>query len=128
MLGIVLLALFFPLSAIIFPEPQVLKPYVVNFLLKEREMLEGLSFVGWFSFISAVLVFLWLLAAALWRRSFWYGVAVANLGGAIKLLVGIFLWDEVGHAAVLPTIATAVIFNAVAIACWWNFKPSADKN
>lgn len=118
-LGVILIGLSFPIGAIMFPAPQTPKPYVVDFLMKEREMLEGLSLFGWALFAGATVLFLWLLAATLWKRSFWFGIAVANLGGVIKLTVSVFLWAEIGNTAILPTVVTAGVFNVCAIAAWW---------
>ncbi len=118
---LVALGLFFPLSAIVFPAPESPKPYVVAFLESERQMLEALSLFGLIGFAVLVVVFLGLLATALWRRSFWTGVLVANLGGVLKLIVSKLLWQDVGDAAILPTIVTALIFNAVALGFWWRF-------
>ncbi|WP_341368834.1 hypothetical protein [Yoonia sp. BS5-3] len=118
LIGTIALAVFFPISAVIFPAPDIPKPYVIDFLQKEREMLEGLTLLGWVGFVSAVVIFLWLLAAAFWKRSFWYGLAVANLGALAKLGVSIFLWKDIGNTAILPTITTAVVFDGGVIAIW----------
>ena len=118
LIGVIGLALFFPLSAVVFPAPATPKAYVVDFLAKERAMLDALTPLGWLVFVGAVVVFLWLLAAAFWKHSFWYGLAVANLGGATKLFVSIFLWNDIGNTAILPTLTTAFVFNCAAIMMW----------
>lgn len=116
--GVVALALFFPLSAIVFPPPETPNPDVVRFLAQERALLEALSPVGLAAFIVLVIVFLSLLAAAFWTRSFWIGLLVANLGSLAKLLVSLWLWPETGTTIAVPTILTVIVFNGVALTAW----------
>ena len=124
---IVSLAVFFPLSAVIFPAPEHPKPHVVEFLLAERQLLEALTAVQFATFVLAVSLFLTLLAAAFWKRNLWLGVLVANLGGAAKLLFGYWAWGETGSAAILPTLVTAFVFNAI---CYmtWRLRRQSVKN
>ena len=116
---VILSAAFFPLSAVVFPAPDTPKEFVVNFLAAERELLESLTSLELFGFTAAVVIFLTLLAVCLWKRSFWIGVLVANAGGALKLAVSLYLWGETGWTALLPTLATAVVFNCAVLAFWY---------
>ena len=115
------LAIFFPVSAVIFPAPQTPKPYVVTFLETERTLLESLSFPEMMLFLVTVIAFLWILAAAFWHRSLFYGLLVANLGGAIKLGFGYWAWGDIGAIALVPTLVTALVFNTAVLA-WWMFQ------
>lgn len=116
---VVLVGLFFPLSAVVFPAPEVPKPYVVEFLAQERAFLEGMSLWQGLGFVVLVVVFLTVLAMALWRRSFWMGVLVANMGGLIKMVSSLALWGAAGQAVIVPTVLTALVFNSVALVLWW---------
>lgn len=111
----ILIALFFPLSAVIFPAPDVPKDFVVAFLSAEREMLTSMTTLQFGVFVGLVIAFLGALAAAFWRRSLLWGLVVANLGGAIKLAFGLVVWGETGWTALVPTVATAAVFNAVCL-------------
>ncbi len=108
----VLVAIFFPLSAVVFPAPLVPKDFVVEFLAAEREMLEIMASLQVLLFSVLVVVFLAALAAAFWRRSLIWGLVVANLGGVIKLVSSFVVWGKTGSTAVIPTLVTALIFNA----------------
>ncbi|MEN8831157.1 hypothetical protein [Pacificibacter sp.] len=108
----VVVAIFFPLSAVVFPAPSIPKDFVVEFLAAERDMLETMTSFQILLFSVLVVVFLAALAAAFWRRSLIWGLVVANLGGVIKLVFGFVVWGETGSTAVLPTLVTALIFNA----------------
>lgn len=121
LVGVVLAGVFFPLSAIVFPAPSNPKPYVVEFLHAERQMLEALSLFEFGVGLALVVLFLGILATALWKRSFIAGLCVANLGGVIKLVVSKMLWGEVGDVAILPTAITALVFNTIAVGAWWYF-------
>lgn len=123
---IFMLAIFFPISAVIFPAPQNPKSYVVEFLQAERNMLEALSPLEMVGFGVLVVVFLFLLATALWQRSFWLGVLIANLGGAIKLIFGYFVWGEVGAIALWPTIVTAIVFNLAMFVFWHSTRTKSQ--
>ena len=115
---VVAIGFFFPISAVVFPAPAVPKPYVIAFLNSERQLLEGLSLFSWFIFVSAVVLFLWLLAAAFWKRSFWLGILLANAATAIKLMFSLFVWPDTGQAAIFPSLLTMVIVNALAFLMW----------
>lgn len=121
-MAVVVIAVFFPISAVIFPAPDKPKPYVVEFLKAERELLEALTSLELVAFSVLVVIFLWLLALAFWRRSLGLGLIVANLGGAIKLSFGYVMWGETGGVALLPTLLTALVFNSVFVAGWFINK------
>lgn len=109
----VLLAIFFPVSAAIFPAPLAPKEFVVEFLAAERALLESMTTLQLLIFVGLVVIFLSVLATAFWRRSLMWGLLVANLGGAIKLIFSILVWGETGLTALVPTLVTALVFNAV---------------
>lgn len=115
---VLLFALMFPVSAVLFPAPDQPKDFVLRFLAAERNLLEAMSAVELIGFVVAVGVFLSLLAACLWKRSFWLGVLVANAGGALKLAFSLYFWGETGQAALLPTFTTALVFNLAALVFW----------
>ncbi len=116
---VIMLGLFFPLSAVLFPAPETPKPYIVEFLNSERDLLESLSLLGWITFIGAVVLFLWVLAAAFWKRDFWLGVLLANAASIIKLTFSLLVWPDTGYAAVFPTLLTVAVFNLCCLAVWY---------
>ncbi|PID35883.1 MAG: hypothetical protein CR993_07715 [Rhodobacterales bacterium] len=116
----VLLALFFPISAVVFPAPQVPKDFVIEFLSAERELLASMSALQLWGFVALVVAFLTALATAFWRRSLLWGLVVANLGGAIKLLFSLLAWGDTGQTALLPTLVTALVFNTVILYLLWK--------
>jgi hypothetical protein len=123
---VIAIGLFFPISAIIFPAPETPKPYVVEFLEAERAMLEGLSSLELIGFSLLVIAFLSALAAAFWRRSWLLALVVANLGGVIKLLSSYWLWGDTGLTALVPTLVTALVFNAGMLGLWFYTRRKRD--
>lgn len=119
--GVFAFALLFPLSAILFPAPQTPDPEIAKYLAVEKRLVENASPAEIAGFIGAVAVFLWILAAAFWRRSLWLGLLIANLGGLAKVLVSLYLWPDAGGASIQPAIFTAVILNSVVVLLWFAF-------
>lgn len=105
------IALFFPLSAVVFPAPRAPKEFVIAFLEAERDMLAAMTPAQMLAFVVLVGAFLGALATAFWRRSLLWGLIVANLGGALKLIFGLIAWGDTGWTALMPTLVTAIIFN-----------------
>lgn len=110
----VLIGVFFPLSAVVFPAPEVPKAFVVEFLQAERQMLEGLAAWQLAVFVGLVVAFLTAVAVAFWRRSLLWGLIVANIGGAIKVLFSVLAWGDTGWTVLLPTLVTALVVNGAA--------------
>lgn len=121
--GVMICALLFPLSAILFPAPIAPpRPEVVAYLERERALLERAAAWQIAAFAAAVAGFLWLLALAFWKRSLWIGLLVANLGGAAKVAGSLWLWHDAGAASIRPALLTAVVVNAAVILAWLVFR------
>jgi len=126
--GVIFLALLFPVSAILFPAPEVIDPNIAKYRAQEKRLTENATLTEIMAFVGAVILFLSVLAAAFWKRNLWFGLLVANLGSLAKIVVNLWLWPEAGAAAIAPTIVTVVIFNSVVIALWVIYKNRASKN
>jgi hypothetical protein len=122
----ILIGLFFPVSAVVFPAPSIPKVFVVEFLAAERELLEAMTVTQLLVFVSLVVAFLSALAMAFWRRSILWGLLVANLGGAVKMTFGIIAWGETGLTALAPTLVTALVFNLAIGYFLWSRVSSTD--
>jgi len=120
--AVVLCALLFPLSAVLFPAPEIPRPEVFALLEQERLFVTRAGPAGLAVFAVAVIGFLWLLALAFWRRSLWLGVLIANLGGALKVGASVAIWGEAGLATVRPAILTAIVFNLAVFAAWLAWR------
>lgn len=115
--GLVIVLLLLPTSLFWFPAPETPRTEVVRYLEWERWFfLDG----GWRAktlLTVAVAGFLWALAAAFWKRSFWLGAAVINLATGLKVAVGLALGGEAGTAAILPALVTLGVVN-IALMAW----------
>ena len=70
----------------------------------------------------AVLVFLFGLFYAFWKRNPWYGLALINVGTIIKIIVSLGFGKEVGTAAILPSLSSLAVINVVAFLIWRRSK------
>lgn len=66
----------------------------------------------------AVVLFLFLLFYAFWKRSFWVGLLVFNIGNLLKIAVSIVFGGEVGMASIVPTLSSIIILNILAFVIW----------
>lgn len=66
----------------------------------------------------AVIVFLFLLFSAFWRRNPWYGLAVINAGTLSKIVVSVGLGEDAGMAVILPALSSLLVINLFAWALW----------
>ena len=118
-LGLAATVLIFPTSLFWFPAPEHPSPAAQQYLALEAAFFTASP---WRLGLLAVLVlgFLWALAAAFWRRSWRWGLAVLNLGTLVKLAWG-FLFGEqgAGIAAVAPALFTLLVCNLVVLALVW---------
>jgi len=69
----------------------------------------------------AVLGFLFALFYAFWKRNPWYGLLVINIGTILKIIVSIGFGKEVGMAAIVPSLSSIAIINALAF-LFWKYK------
>ena len=127
--GIALTLLLFPTSLFWFPAPERPGPRVVDYLAWEREFVTG----GDPALVAAravlvvlVVAFFIALGAAFWLRSWRSGLAVLNAGTLLKVVWSVAFAAEVGWAAVLPSIVTLAVCNALILgAVRWRSRRRA---
>ena len=69
----------------------------------------------------AVVLFLFGLFYAFWKRNLWYGLALINVGTLLKIIVSLGFGKEVGTAAIVPSLSSLAVINIVAFLIW-KFK------
>ncbi len=110
-----------------FPAPETPSPRAVDVLAAEKEYLLGRW--TWWKVALALLApaTLAALAAAFWRRSFVWGIAVVNLMVVAKVAwTFVFFSPESALYHLLPAALGAVICNAVLAAAWWRHRLPAS--
>ena len=70
----------------------------------------------------AVIVFLFGLFYAFWKRNPWYGLLLINVGTLIKIIVSIGFGKEVGMAAIVPSLSSIAFVNFVAFLIWRYYR------
>ena len=121
-LGLLVVTLLaFPTTLFWFPAPEVASETVIQYLNWEREFLLHGSLSQRLLLFTLVVVFLWLLALAFWKRSILLGVLVLNIGTCFKIIWSIFFSGAVGYASILPSIVTLIVCNS---AVYWFWRRS----
>jgi membrane protein YdbS with pleckstrin-like domain len=87
-----------------FPKPEVVSEQIRSFLAMEQDYLNG-SWTG-LKIIFTVLVPLSLaaLAAALWKRSLWFGISVLIFIAIAKILWSVVFGGDSGTSVIAPAI------------------------
>lgn len=68
--------------------------------------------------IVVVVVFLFGLFYAFWKRNVWIGLLLINAGTLAKIAVSVVLGGEAGTAAIVPSLVSLLVINCVAFAVW----------
>ena len=92
-----------------FPAPATVDPIVAQFLEAERVFLTGEMTLQKIFLLLTVPLFFGLLAAAFWKRSWWWGVAVINLAAIGKITWAVVEGDQSGWAVLVPAVIGMVI-------------------
>jgi hypothetical protein len=118
--GIVVTLLIFPTSLFWFPAPENPSPRVEGYLAWERQFLLEASVVARVVLLLLVVTFFIALAAAFWKRSWLWGLAVLNAGTLLKVIWRVAFGGAVGWASLAPSLFTlAVTDAAILLAARW---------
>lgn len=118
-LWLILLTLaIFPTTIFWFPAPETVSDNVLQYMNFEREFLLHASVLHRVSLLLLVIVFLWVLALAFWKRSWLAGVLVLNIGTMMKVVWSIFFGGEIGYASIVPSVVTLIVCNTVLYFIW----------
>lgn len=126
--GIVVTLLLFPTSLFWFPKPENPSEKVIQYLAWEYDFITQGDVLEQYVLAILVIVFLYLLALAFWRRSLLYGLLVLNIGTCLKIMWSIYFADSVGYAAILPSVITLAICNGAGFAFYYHYKKLDEKN
>jgi hypothetical protein len=111
-LGIVVTLLIFPTSLFWFPAPENPTPRVEGYLAWERQFLTEGSVVSRVGLILLVIGFFVALAAAFWKRSWLWGLAVLNAGTLLKVIWSVAFGGAAGWASLAPSLFTLAVTDA----------------
>ena len=78
-----------------------------------------------FALIVAVLLFLVVFFYAFWQRNPWYGVVIINLGTLAKIVVSLTFGGAAGTAAIVPSVTSLCVINAIAGFIWMRVQKRA---
>jgi hypothetical protein len=102
-----------------FPAPQVPDPRVAQFLQAERDFILGpltpQKAIAWL----LVPLFFGLLALAFWKRSWWWGLAVINLGALGKVAWSVLEGGRAGWAVLVPALLGMLVCD---LAIWLGVR------
>jgi hypothetical protein len=110
--GIVVTLLIFPTSLFWFPAPENPTPRVEGYLAWERQFLTEGSVVSRVGLILLVIGFFVALAAAFWKRSWLWGLAVLNAGTLLKVIWSVAFGGAAGWASLAPSLFTLAVTDA----------------
>jgi hypothetical protein len=118
--------LIFPTSLFWFPAPENPTPRVEGYLAWERQFLTEGSVVTRVALILLVIGFFVALAAAFWKRSWLWGLAVINTGTLLKVIWSVAFGGAAGWASLAPSLFTlAVTDAAILLAARWSKRRRA---
>ena len=124
--GIVVTLLVFPTSLFWFPAPENPSPHVEGYLAWERQFLTEGGIAVQVALALLVVGFFVALAAAFWKRSWLWGLAVLNAGTLLKVIWSVAFGGSVGWASLTPSLFTlAVTDAAIVIAARWSKRRRA---
>src|SRR4028118_1631386 len=101
--GILVTLLIFPTSLFWFSEPENPSARVEGYLAWECQFLLEGSVVARVALVLLVVTFFVALAAAFWRRSWLWGLAVINAGTLLKVFWSVAFEEAAGGAALAPS-------------------------
>ncbi len=120
LLGILVTLLVFPTSLFWFPAPENPSPRVEGYLAWEHQFLTEGSVAARVALVLLVIGFFVALAAAFWKRSWLWGLAVLNAGTLLKVIWSVAFGGAAGWASLAPSLFTlAVTDAAILLAARW---------
>ena len=120
LLGILVTLLVFPTSLFWFPAPENPSPRVEGYLAWERQFLTEGSVAARVALVLLIVGFFVALAAAFWKRSWLWGLAVLNAGTLLKVIWSVAFGGAAGWASLAPSLFTlAVTDAAILLAAIW---------
>jgi hypothetical protein len=126
LLGILVTLLVFPTSLFWFPAPENPSPRVEGYLAWEHQFLTEGSVAARVALVLLVIGFFVALAAAFWKRSWLWGLAVLNAGTLLKVIWSVAFGGAAGWASLAPSLFTlAVTDAAILLAARWLMRRRA---
>ena len=110
--GIVVTLLLFPTSLFWFPAPENPSARVEGYLAWEVHFLTEGNVVARVALVVLVVAFFVALAAAFWKRSWLWGLAVINAGTLLKVIWSVAFVGATGWASLVPSIFTLAVTDA----------------
>lgn len=111
-----------------FEAPQNIPESVSNYLEWEKQLfLINESIFPLVFLIIAVVIFLFSLFYAFWKRNLWYGVIVLNCGTILKIIVSLVAGGELGKGSIVPSISSILLINITAFLVWKFVKNKKPK-
>jgi hypothetical protein len=110
--GIVATLLLFPTSLFWFSAPEDPSARVEGYLAWERQFLLEGSIVARVALVVLVVAFFVALAAAFWKRSWLWGLAVINAGTLLKVIWSVAFGGATGWASLVPSLFTLAVTDA----------------
>jgi CHASE2 domain-containing sensor protein len=119
-LGILVTLLVFPTSLFWFPAPENPSLRVEGYLAWERQFLTEGRVAARVALVLLIVGFFVALAAAFWKRSWLWGLAVLNAGTLLKVICSVVFGGAGGWASLAPSLFTlAVTDAAIVLAARW---------
>ena len=120
LLGILVTLLVFPTSLFWFPAPENPSPRVEGYLAWERQFLTEGSVAARVALVLLIVGFFVALAAAFWKRSWLWGLAVLNAGTLLKVIWSVAFGGAAGWESLVPSLFTLVVTDAaIVLAARW---------
>jgi len=120
LLGILVTLMVFPTSLFWFPAPENPSSRVEGYLAWEHQFLTEGSVAARVALVLLVIGFFVALAAAFWKRSWLWGLAVLNAGALLKVIWSVAFGGAAGWASLAPSLFTlAVTDAAILLAARW---------
>jgi len=120
LLGILVTLMVFPTSLFWFPAPENPSSRVEGYLAWEHQVLTEGSVAARVALVLLVIGFFVALAAAFWKRSWLWGLAVLNAGTLLKVIWSVAFGGAAGWASLAPSLFTlAVTDAAILLAARW---------
>jgi hypothetical protein len=112
LLGILVTLLILPTSLFWFPAPENPSARVEGYLAWEVQFLTEGSVVARVALLLLVIAFFVALAAAFWKRSWLWGLAVINAGSLLKVVWSVAFGGAAGWASLAPSLFTLAVTDA----------------